>query len=267
MLEHQTLNMQEKKDTEVLYSENRAMFVEGNGGSGDQLLYHSVLSKYIEGLPFIINEVVTDHSTGYFLRSFNQPIRALYQIAYDHRRGQYSIPDSRTFLELNDSNSLVSILRGKTQFGNLYCYELKAAPAGELRLKEMMRADLKRYFGYDARLEKRVITCLVFRSKDTSRIHTKGGKPQSDDEVSPYMLKVTNISFSRLLHRLEGAKCIASGRYPIVDETHVRGNVDINLPVINLSDWKALAEGLKPYGVILQLENRETEVLVIRDAK
>jgi thiol-disulfide isomerase/thioredoxin len=260
-------NLPQKTDLEVSYDENKLLFINGNGGPGERILFHSVLSKYTPGLPFFMASVNADGSSGSSIQSFNQPIERFYQIAYEREKAEFFIPESRTILKLRDTVPFVGILNGKLNYESLYCYELKVPKSDFSSLKDMMKTDLKRYFGLDARIEKLIMPTLVFHAGDTTIVHSKGGHPQPDDEISIFKVKITNLSFSRLFRHWVLAEYVSDGKFPLVDETNIRGNVDINIPAVNMSDWKSLAAALKPYNIYLEMENRETEVLVIRDAK
>lgn len=264
ILNNEKIRMRQKTDYQVPYDIGKPLFVYNNGGSGEQLLYHSVVTKFIDGLPFIISAISYDSSEGYSIRVFNQSIRRLYQIAYEQGDGktEVGIHNNRTILNVDDTLKYVGYLKGVVSYPDLYCYELIARRSSYQELKQMMKKDLERYFGLNAHIEKRLMKCLVLTSYDTTLISSKdlvnypGG-----GEFNQFIIKLRNIPFFRVIKQISYNYLT---QFPFLDETGIKGNVDMDIAA-DLTNWRAFSESLKKYKLELSLQERTVDVLVISE--
>jgi len=122
-----------------------------------------------------------------------------------------------------------------------------------------MKEDLKRLYNYDVKMEKRKTKCLVLRRTcGGDDLVSLGGKEEMN--MNAYFIKMQNASWKDMLYWLEN-KFLQE--LPLIDETgYDRINLDVNA---DLTDSKALAKALKPIGIELAEEEREVDMLVIKD--
>jgi thiol-disulfide isomerase/thioredoxin len=158
--------MAQKTDTRLPYDYEKPLFINGNGGSGESILYYSILSGYVDKLSHL-SAVICDSSQGYFITVTDQDIRSLYALAYDKGefdkgRGVQGVPRNLTVFEVTDTSKYYGTIHGRYAPENCYCYDLRVPKARDFNeLKLLMQADLNRYFHLQAYFEKRKIPCWV----------------------------------------------------------------------------------------------------------
>ncbi len=265
--EGKNLSLKHKTDEGLPYTFYRPLFVYGNGGNADQLMYHSVLSGYIEGLPSIVG-ILADTAKSYFtIKVFNADIRHLYQIAYNdvnsEGSGMFGIPSNRTMLQVKDTSDIVSTLEGVWHGSRTYCYELIVPRHSKGEMKRIMQEDLKRYFNLDVTIKKKKMKCLVLRCEDLSVVSSKGGKNTETNYINALGVDMVNVPFKNLLIKLKH-EYLKDLPYPFLDETGITGNIDMKIDA-DMYDWKVLSQALEKYGMDLSLREREVEILILSE--
>jgi thiol-disulfide isomerase/thioredoxin len=253
------LAVEEKTDSILDYAYDEPLFTNPNVAGKFPLQYYSILGNYLPLKPGAV--FMADKST---IRVFDIPIKKMYQIAYDdyanNIRGVTGIAENRTFLDVSDTSKYVFAAH---ETANLYCYELVAPTTDWDSIKIMMREDLKRYFNLQAVMEKRKMICLVISAEDTALLSTNSlgkayGKGYNmfsvDTHNRPFWAFIYLLAFDYLFH----------SPYPIIDETGIKGKVNLHFDA-KMDDWRSIAAGLKKYKVNMRLEEREIPVLVIRE--
>jgi hypothetical protein len=129
----------------------------------------------------------------------------------------------------------------------------------EKDIYKIMREDLGHLFGWNAYQEYRTQKCLVLKAE-------KGFHYLEDTTVAPRLtissggVTVTNYPFPRFSGLI--------GHYNqdkiFLDETGLTGKVDITIQAI-MNDVDALNKELKKYGLSLHYEDRQVQMLVIKD--
>jgi thiol-disulfide isomerase/thioredoxin len=257
--------MVQKRDHDIPYDLHRPLLVDGNGGRGDGFMAHSLLSKYISGLTRI-NGIIGDNK-GEAIVSNGNDIRGLYEFAYDPGnydggRGKFSIPKYLTVLEMADTMPYCLIDRGSSEPENEYCYELRVSEPMDFQvLKSMMKEDLNRYFHLRAHMEKRQASCWVLEADDTTIIASRGGTEKKD--FNRYAVEMQNTRLSEFIILLQHY-FMASNPYPIVDETGVRGGVDMKFNA-DLSSPESLNKALTRYKMHFTKKDRWVDMLILRD--
>lgn len=112
------------------------MFTSGVFGNGENTMWHSVLSGYVDGLPSR-SMIAADSINGFGILMMNVPIADLYSMAYGSPLpDRHSLPNSKYSLFSDDKSK-----------GNLYCYQLLTPPLTMTQMKKYMQEDLYRSFG------------------------------------------------------------------------------------------------------------------------
>jgi hypothetical protein len=131
--------------------------------------------------------------------------------------------------------------------------------ANQKDIYKIMREELSHLFGYNVYQEYRTQKCLVLKAE-------KGFHYLADTTVAPKItisaggVTVINYPFPRfsdLISHYNQDKIV-------LDETGLSGKVDITIQA-EMNDVDALNEALKKYGLHLQYEDRQVQMLVIRD--
>ena len=251
------------------YDYHRPLLLGGNGGNGDNLICHSVLTSYTPGLHTGL--VILNDSSGKKITCKNYSIHQLFELAYsdsgrnfNRQNTRYQVADTTRIINLKASGQAY---RNWLAAGNGFCYELMVPPAMKNAALAMMRQDLDRYLlNYRAAVSHRKKRCLILAGRGTAALESKGGAP--DIRFDRFGWQVTNCSLALLAERLNYQQFFA---LPVVDESGLAGPVDLSiaLPQVNggQPDIGALNRALAPYGLQLRAEERTIEELVITDRK
>ncbi len=169
--------------------------------------------------------------------------------------------EKRMLLQIQDVEKLNGIKNPDGTYSNQYIfnYEFLVAPEKANFLFDYMLNDLNRYTDFNAAVEKRKVPCLVLKKTTAeNKIATQGGEMVSTFPQSPSILK--NAPLSHMVNMINGKTNIA---LPMIDETGITGNVDLEVSGINNVDQ--LNRELHPYGLQVIVETRELYMLIITD--
>ncbi|WEK21647.1 MAG: TlpA disulfide reductase family protein [Candidatus Pedobacter colombiensis] len=261
--------LKQKKDLKIAYDEKRPFLLNGNGGDGSKMIDYSVLSRSEAGIGggYIYGEFEYNGIKGRRVTGWNQTIPKLYMIALAEGKTAYGF--NRLVLDVKDSTEL--FFKGtKTEYKfsnwrseNEYCYELISARRNDQTFYKRMQDDLDRYFSrYNIKLERRKTMCLALvTTVDHPDLLSKGGKPEF--KIGNNYCSLQNMSLDVLLARLN-LIYLQSSRYPVVNDTGIKGNVDISFEV-NLSDVHSINNALAPFNLKLIEKEVVTEMIVVRD--
>ncbi|MCE7044459.1 TlpA family protein disulfide reductase [Dyadobacter sp. CY312] len=265
VLDGQANTIRQKVDGKAIaYDTKKPLFINGNGGDGKNIVYHSVLSGYTDGL---VNSgyTIMDDSIEVRIGFRNTTLQSMFQVAYSDNG---YLGKNRVILNVNTPSKLTSTLTGQSyndwrKQGNAFCYEVKMPPHRRKEAHEIMKQDFARFFNqYKAGMQKRNTTCLVLkRTDDIDRIKTKGGKSIMSAQYGQFTLQNKNLLF--LVSQLNVIS-MQNSPYPVIDGTGYSEPVDLMLDA-NLSDVADLNKALKAYGLALVEEVREIDMLVIAD--
>jgi thiol-disulfide isomerase/thioredoxin len=265
VLDGRANTIRQKADAKaVAYDTKKPLFINGNGGDGAGIVYHSILSGYTEGL---VNSGynITDDSSEVRIGFRNTTLQSMFQVAYSDNG---YLGKNRVILNVSDPGKLSSTLTGQRyndwrKQGNAFCYEVKMPPLRRKEAHEIMKQDFARFFNqYKAGMQKRNTTCLVLKRTDnTDRIKTKGGKSIMSAQYGQFTLQNKKLLF--LVSQLN-VIAMQNSPYPVIDDSGYSEPVDLVLDA-NLSDVADLNKALKPYGLALVEEVREIDMLVIAD--
>jgi thiol-disulfide isomerase/thioredoxin len=257
--------MAQKIDYDVPYDLHKPLLVNGNGGKGDGFMAHSLLSKYIPGL--IRASGIVGDKKGEAIVMNDRDVRKLYEFAYDkgdydEGRGKFGIPDYLTVLELSDTTPYCYVEPAPGEPENTFCYELRVPEPMDFQvLKSMMKEDLNRYFHLRAHMEKRKASCWILEANDTTLIASRGGMKKKD--INRYAVEMQNIILSEFITLLQHY-FMASNPYPIIDETGVRGAVDIKFNA-DLHSPESLNKAMAPYKMHFSKKDCLVDMLILQD--
>lgn len=244
------------KIDQLEYNSNKPLFINGNGGNGDQMLFRSMVTGYIEGVGSSSGFRMKDNKIiGSYL--LNQSLLALMKDAYNDIM---IYPDNRIIIE--SKNKHIDIKNNTpSKYNDLFCYETVNPPFTEKQWRKYMQEDLERYFQITVTKGNRKMKCLVLSRGENFKIlaENKSIKGSLDLEKETLKKSIRNTSPIRVVQLLNNYSQI-----PIVDESSSSTNISIDLPFY-LTDIQALKEAFKKIGFNLKEEEREMEVAVISD--
>lgn len=254
---------QKADEKRIPYSPYWPLMLDGNGGDGSNMLYHSLFTGYTPGIGF--GHSILRDSTSHFRITVRNCERAwFFKIA--HAVNGVPFSETNTILHVRDKGRLTSSLVGGPyekwlQSGNGYCYELAVGLDQEKQAFKLMQRDLELFFPeYSSAIEKRDTACLALKRISTARaLASSGGKTVLD--LGPYEWKVSNASVAQIVRRLNYFQRLNT---MIVDQTGFTGKIDMLLAA-GWSDPKALNSELAKYGFVLEPVQAPIQVLVIRD--
>ena len=266
---------QKEKEGDKLYGWlNKPLFVEGNGGDGNSILYRSgsILAKW---------KGVLGPSGGSFLERRDNMLQStaislsrLYRLAYadttnfenppnfDKRRpNTYGEWWLHPVLEVSNTKPFHAEYITKT---NLYNYSLIVPneKVNEQYMQKLMQRDLQNYFGYDVKVETRKMPCWrIVTTKKIKRLQkTKGGDPFKGS-FSNTGISVKNLSIDMLIGIIWGYH---QREPPFINATGIDFNIDIEFDAI-FDDLTDIKRALQENGLDLVKGEKEMNVIVIRD--
>ncbi|HVX00179.1 MAG TPA: TlpA disulfide reductase family protein [Candidatus Babeliaceae bacterium] len=252
-------------EVEQPYDNHSPIFINSNANAGKELIYHSLLSGYVEGLRGGVTQYPPDES-GAKITVRNSPIIWLYRTAYEERKDHFGF--NRIVLRLNDSARLNSTLDGESYIswlkaGNGYCYELVVPPRLIGKRYQIMQHDLDFLFPqYRAGIEMMEKECWILISfGEPKALNTTGGNPASSYSLTGFQLH--NAPLSNFIDHLN-VIYLQNSPYPVLDESHIDHPVDLNIEA-NLSDVNSINSALLLYGLKFIKAKRKIPVLVIKD--
>jgi len=247
---------------------HKSLFAAGQVNAGDDLINHSLFSRYKQGLPgaSLIGKG--------FISLPNHSITRLYQLIL----GKFNtalIGYERVILEgintLEDSIriGMFTKLTGpqwKATFQDyVYCYEFYTSDKTITydSMFALARQDLDRFFfprGLHGRTERRRIPVLALvRTSEIDKLSTKNGMRRN--KYTRYSIDLNNTSLSRIIGGFQGG-FINSKPMPIQNRTNFKGKVDIFIEC-DLKDIDAVNRELAKYDLKLMEQMDEVEVVVI----
>jgi hypothetical protein len=148
---------------------------------------------------------------------------------------------------------------------NLFSYELMVPEEKSSRLFEIMQEDIRRFFDYEVVVEKRKMQCLVLVRKGGSALFKNNTDEKGKwDYTSEGYFQMNNLPVSSFLKMLIIAN--QKSETPIIDGTNYTGNIRLLLKS-KMNDLPQLALELNEYGLDLRKEEREIDMLIVRDRR
>ena len=266
VLAHKMVPFKEKVDEENIEVDRSKPILTGTQNiqvDDDELLFHSVLTRYKKGL------LMGGGSSANSYTLLNTSIVWLYKIAIGQSRSEF-FPDNRLMLQVKDSSVVtypwepdMSKFDSWKQH-NTYCYEVHIGDTAIRKdMFEFMRNDLNRYFsayGIQGKLERRKMECFVLtRISSKDKIRSKGGAYKHS--VGVFNFIVNNAKMDEFISEIQSYYLVNS-KLPIVDGTGYSEDVDIELDC-NMSSLESINAALVKYDLEFRKEEKEIDMIVI----
>ncbi len=263
-----SIQLEQKKDMKIRYDASKPFLINGNGGDGSNLIYHSVFTGFTDGMPagYSISPLLS--YTKRKITARNLSILQLYKLAYGGDKQYFGW--NKVILETRDAAKLKTGLTGKElldwkKANNSYSYEVSVPAHLANKIFSLMVDDINKVIPqYDANIESRKTKCYVLRKTTTGdKMKSIGGKVENQFSGLGCILK--NSTLNDLVMRLN-VFYMQNSQYPIVNGTGYSYRVDMEINA-DLSDMKALNLALANYDLQFVLEDFDTDMLVVRDSE
>lgn len=239
-----------------LIDRNKSLFNAAKEIDSNSVIYGSVFTKYLKGVRGVTKLARGDNR----IYVHNSPIIGLYMLAFGDTTGR--VLYSRVVIESEHREKLMP--PNKEEFNdwrvdNTFCYELTVPETKKKDIYKIMREDLNRILGYNVYQEYRTQKCLVLKAEKNFRF-------LEDTAVVPKItynsggITLTNYPLTRLYDLISHY----NQDKIVLNETGLTGKIDITIQAI-MNDVDALNMELKKYGLSLHHEDRQVQMLVIKD--
>lgn len=270
ILENESVSWRVKDESSVFPFKDAGIFDLSNLAN-TKLNLHSGFTGYIEGVSpgLFINHDTTHNLLRY--NQYNLSILSLYAIGYGHfpefqnpKRCVFSVQDLSKYV-YNQRKEYYEIWSRR----NWYCYEAVAPVAyPEVYLRERLVRDLDFFFKINSKKETRKVSCLILKKLDNSKLMAaKGGIPQrkiSLLEAGKYQYTHRNNRISEFIFTMNTD--IGLNLLPLmIDETGYKEAIDLELMIDVKMPVSVLRTALRKYGLDLVSEDRELEMLIIKE--
>lgn len=271
------------------FTNKRPILTHGNGGEDTAFIYRSLLTYYRAEVgtnsTTLENwfEAVSRDSIGrivgksiwpkiFTYQTTGNPLEWLYMKAYtglerieftDSLYGSYY---PRLQLEARDTGLFYS---KDTHDWFSYSTSMPKEKASIEYVQEVMRKDLKNYFGYEVSIERRRMPYwrLVSCEEAKVKLKTQGGPKQGADKLFLAGFSLKNRPVEDLLNLIYLSFPV--DKQPVlIDDTEITGNIDISIvPTItgDLRNFSDFLGALNKNGLNLIKGEKEMKVIVIRD--
>ncbi|MBD1366576.1 TlpA family protein disulfide reductase [Mucilaginibacter sp. ZT4R22] len=260
--------VRQKIDVHIEYDRARPLLIGGNGGDGSNMLYHTLITGYTDGLlsGFKYDEEKPAADKPRSLTATNQTIPKLYALAYGEGRRWFG--DNRMIIEVKEPSKLINHSSGQVfidwmKTGSGFSYEVIVPPAQANQIFTLMQNDLNRFFTqYSVSVKTIPVKCLALvRTSNQDKLHSKGGP--TSVESDEFGLHIRNNYIGQLTSRLD-AFFLQGSPFPVVDATGFTGRVDMDIDA-NLSNVADINRALQKYDLKFEESVQNTHMLIFRD--
>jgi thiol-disulfide isomerase/thioredoxin len=249
--------------TLVAYRKETPLYINGNGGNGENLLFYSLLGSYSPNLLAGYNIIRDSVSSRVVAKNIS--LGLLLRIAFAEKG---FLGQNRVILEVGRPDRFTTDLSGKAYVEwqkqqNAFCYEIVIPASRNNELLKLMQEDMRKYFtSYAFEMKKREVACLVIkRLPDSTGPLSKGGDKLLDLSYGSFILRNQKIG---VLVGFLNSSSMQLSPFPIIDDTGLTDTVDLHLEA-DMSDLTELNQALKSNGLFIVQEERLIDMLVIKD--
>jgi hypothetical protein len=224
------------------------------------MIVHAEFTKWKAGDPISIPMALPRSS--YYFQALGIPANQLIQFAYTGK--VVRLPDDSLYGKLFPTPILNKASDSLFDLSEKYNYQIGFSNPQEARpLQETIKAALLRALEIEVRTEYRLMPywSLTALNGDTTLIATK--YTENAGYVNHGEIKITNCSLPILINLMQRYYVLEP---PIIDETGMKGNVDINIQTV-LGDREALKAALFKNGFELAEKRKLMQVVVIYSGK
>ena len=256
-------NLVKKQDFKIALDKNVPIFINGNGGDGSTMIYHSMLSTYVAGIGagFSINPPIEGNVGFSKMLAKNVGVMRLFNSAIGN--GKY-YASSRTIYESKDSLVLDPLRMGDNWRALSWTYELSLPQDLQAAGYQLMHNELLKSFPqYSVKLEKRKTLCYSLKLiSGKSIIPSVGGEELLYQ--NPTGLKMRNGTLNLFINALS-YYYYSTSKIPIINLVEDRTRTDLIISA-SLTNVDAINLELIKYGLVIVKGELEIDMIVYRDA-
>lgn len=245
---------------DIDYNIRLPLFENGNGGESPGYVYRSILAPYLKGLRRTRSTGQEKGGKISRITFTNTPIMALYRYAYPFLSG---IAPTRLLLEVHDPGMFSPDGASSTWMArHCYNYEVQFPPCTYDKAKEIMRADLQRFFGYSVESIEKEVKCLVMKQSGTKKSASVADAEKKHTITNGFDVSETGYAhhaIEALAYELEKICNV-----PVIDETGLDGSTQFLLPKQQI-DIDVLHESLEMQGISLTKADRRISIAIISE--
>ncbi len=239
-----------------------------------QLLYNSRLTRSGNTSGSFSSRY--DNKDSFYLQMVKTPIATLYRIAYGDRQSKSFKTDAQLIVAPSIAE-IVLFPKNLNYYDNWkakqqYDYTLRLPAEQAANWQPYMQQDLKRYFGYEARVEKRPIDCFVLEKIGKIHPANKSNPPKNGlnylDYLKDSIACIVNTPFREFSDFLT-FYMEYNLQKPFIDNTGIQENIDLCLRSRSLEplDIEGLNQDLIKYNLKISIRKQAVEVLIIDPKK
>lgn len=244
----------DRKMNEATFDFNQPYLLRGNGGDENNFLQRSVLGVWTPGTRTYIPVKVDSQNDSSF-QALGVSMEELYKYAFIGK-AQWTFWDS-----LYGKVSTTVITDEPT--GERYSYSIvRRSNHGKL-LKELIRSDLDKYFGYDVEWKRMKMPCwkLIVDPARCHELMSDKGPAENSGSVTGFRLR--NMHIKDLLYWIYAYHQNAA---PFIDATGIQGTIDISIEAL-LTDLEEVRMELARKGLKLIKDEMDMDVLKLSRKK
>ena len=269
-----------QKNDMLSFNREQPIMIAGNGGEDNDIVYRSLVSHHINGIPSSAFMTTLDSNrAGFSCR--NLAIPDLYMIAiqkpvmWSYTRLVFeNVKDTTRYTR--DIVHASKVYLDEWAKKNTYCYDLITAPIVSksqrlMMMKQTLDNAFKGMYNMEASMEQRTIPCLIITQRSTGIDRRLVSKYRYDRTLQGSLMDTggqiyRNISVTELTQALERIVLM-----PFVDETDYKGKIDLSIAQSIISHTRntrqidSLKAFLNQYGLDVSPGWRQLEALVIRE--
>ncbi|NML38856.1 TlpA family protein disulfide reductase [Chitinophaga sp. G-6-1-13] len=260
-----SLNLPEKMDdfdTKYAMGGQALLISDEERSGGKRKIYYSWIGDADPRVPSLSSRRNEQAMPGIHLIYQNIDIVGLYREAYNLRRTKWQIESARVITvskQFRDTLRLQSDYRTKK---NVFCYEVFLRDSSESPIKKIMQRDLDNFFQLKSSIRRQDVQYYVL---STLKKHSNNAFSTKEKLHSGYIEnKGDSISIKSMpLHTILENHLYNDLTHDIINETGYNGAVDIVIP--QSKDIKKLKQALNKYGLDINQETREENVVILQD--
>lgn len=248
-------NMEMKNDWS--YDRNVPLLVNGNGGGRGNLMYRSVFTAYRPGISNYGGWRKNDENKVIGFYQINASLISFIHLAYPE------LFDSVSYRTVFNVKNMAQYKINDHHY--YYCYDLIIPPVDfkKVDLGYYLREDLKRTFNINVKLEQKKLDCWILSgaNQKITQSYTKYSNRAADIDDATIKKYIHNWSLQEIARLFE-----AHLKNPILNETDIIQNLDVNFPVnFKWSDKEGIIKILKNTGFNIKKEQRVINVASVTD--
>lgn len=245
------------------FDNRKPLFVQGNGGEGNEFLYRSIFTGYVEGVGNVSGIVRTPEGKITRIYLINNSPLGLLRMAYPDK---LELPYNRIITEAKNGYQFkYGSTEDSLMYKNACCYDLSIPPATIEETVQYMQQDIFRIYHVRVKSEVRNLHCILLKIDGTGASPlTKGGKETIFIAKTSPQKYLQNQPLTVLAEILNDHPALK--QLPVITGQEGTQRIDLVFPPgFDEMDEPALKAFLKNAGLLVTPQESPLNVAVISD--